>query len=71
MVANPTLSCSLENLNQIELDPCPYTELGIEATKPLSRQVMRLPACPKSIIQKGRYTQTLRRHGSLPVEPIS
>ena len=71
MVANDALSCCLENLDQIELDPCPYTELGIKATKPLSRQVKRLPKPSKSIFQKGRYTQTLRRHGSLPVEPIS
>lgn len=71
MVVNPALSCCLENLNHIELDPCPYTELGIKATKPLSRQVMQLLERFRSIIQKGRYTQSLRRHGSLPVEPIS
>ena len=29
------------------------------------------PSVPQFVIQKGRYTQTLRRHGSLPVEPIS
>ena len=71
MAANAALSCYLENLDQIELDPCPYTELGIKATKPLPRQVKRLPKSFNSVDQRGRYTQTLRRHGSLPVEPIS
>ena len=71
MFANPALSCCLENLKRIERDSYPYTETGNEATKPLSRQALRLSERFRPIIQKGRYTRTLRRHGSLPVEPIS
>ena len=54
MFANPALSCCLEDLNRIEHDSCLYTGKGNEATKPLSRQAMRLPERFRSVIQKGR-----------------